>query len=109
MTSKPTLTIGQRLKMAREIAGVTQQELADHIKISRESIQHIEGGRTKNPRNIEPIAKFLNVSASWLRFGDKNIDKLDKESLEFATAFNNLPTEARKVISATLKALKPKK
>ncbi len=104
--SKTNHTLALRLKAARERNNMSQQDLADVIGTSRESIQHIEDGRTKNPRKLEQIAKALDVSPAWLRFGNEKIDKLDADSLEVAQIFNGLDDQARAVALATLKALK---
>lgn len=39
-------TIGSRVCMAREIAGLTQVELAARVDLSRTQITNIEGGNT---------------------------------------------------------------
>jgi len=101
-----TQTLGQRLRQARERKKMTQQQLGDIIGIARESIHGIEDGSTKNPRCIEKLAKVLEVSPGWLRFGDEKIDALDVESLEVAEMFNGLSPELRKAAFAAIKALK---
>jgi len=61
--------IKDRLRQAREAAGLTQTELAQAASTSQTSIYKIESGITIRPRGIERIAKILNVSPEWLQFG----------------------------------------
>jgi len=61
--------IKERLKQAREAAGLTQTELANAASTSQTSIYKIESGITIRPRGIERIAKILKVSPEWLQFG----------------------------------------
>jgi transcriptional regulator with XRE-family HTH domain len=72
------LTFGQRIKLARKQANLTQEELAnlisnmlDNKKISRTSITQWECGKTKEVEgsNLIKAAKILNVTPEWLVFG----------------------------------------
>lgn len=62
--------IGQRIKLARKRLGLKQAELAVQIGITQQSLSGIEAGKHQNPRNIEKYAKVLDVSPSWLQFGE---------------------------------------
>ncbi|TMP88541.1 XRE family transcriptional regulator [Pseudoalteromonas ruthenica] len=63
------MSIGERVKHRRKELGLTQYQLADQVGTAQTSIQKIEKGDTKNPRNIEAIARVLNCSPEYLRFG----------------------------------------
>lgn len=69
-------TIAERLKEAREEAGLTQPALAVKAKVSQGTIGNIESGIRKRPRDLLSIAKALGVSATWLESGNgpKKID-----------------------------------
>lgn len=94
-------TLGQRLRYARTIAGMTQEELAAKAGTTQDAITKIERDIIKRPKDLEAIAKVLNVSPAWLQFGIEQLDKLNKEAIEFALRFAEL-TEQQK---AALKAL----
>jgi transcriptional regulator with XRE-family HTH domain len=57
----------QRLKAARERAGLTQAEVAQRLGVSKALPGHWENGvKTPSLGKIEAVAKLLNVSVSWL-------------------------------------------
>ncbi|MFB9775394.1 helix-turn-helix domain-containing protein [Brevibacterium otitidis] len=67
----PELTIGQRLRVARELTGLEQREFASEIGISRTSVSALEGGRSK-PRQLTLRAwsSRTGVSLHWLETGE---------------------------------------
>ncbi len=64
-------TLAQRLKSARQNAGLTQNELGKTVGISQAAIQKIETGRALTSTKLIEIAKALNVSPEWLSTGDE--------------------------------------
>lgn len=62
-------TIADRLKAAREDAGLTQPELAAKAHVSQGTIGNIETGLRKRPRELLSIAQALGVSPAWLESG----------------------------------------
>jgi len=62
-------TLAERLKIAREKAGLSQAQLAEAIGLSQQSVAKIENGETLQPRKIKEIAKALDVSQKWLQLG----------------------------------------
>lgn len=55
------------LKKAREAKGLTQQQVADLIGVTRESYARYENG-TRNPnlQNLSDLADLLNVTTDYL-------------------------------------------
>lgn len=98
--------IGKRLRQAREAAGFTQQELADRLKLQRSLIAQIEIGRSKRPRELEKIAKELNVSPAWLQFGTAAIDDLTADEIQAALDLHDLEPAVRDAMIAAIKAAK---
>lgn len=74
--------LAERVAKRREELGLSQQTLAKTIKVTQQSINKIESGQTRSPRNIEELAKALNVSPQWLMFGDNNEPEIKDSSLE---------------------------
>ena len=62
-------SIAQRLKQAREAAGMTQPALAEMAGVSQDTIGNIESGLRKRPRELLSIAAALGVNPSWLETG----------------------------------------
>ena len=69
--------IGKRLKKARELKEMTQQEVADESDIARTTLSKIENDIYEP--SIEQLRKLIelyNVNANWLLdVGIKNDDK----------------------------------
>lgn len=63
-------TIGDRVRVARQAAGLTQQELAAAVGVNRVSVTLWEGGTTNPSQDrIAPLSKALKVSEEWIMFG----------------------------------------
>jgi len=99
-------TLAFRLKNARKKAGLTQDQLAERVGATRDQIQKIESGTTKRPRNMTEIAKTLDVSPSWLAFGDDRIDDLSKEAIDLALDWQGLPDDLKEAVRRMIDATK---
>lgn len=91
-------TLAERLKIAREKAGLSQAQLGEVIGLSQQSVAKIENGETQQPRKIKEIAKALGVTQKWLQLGiEENASFSDfvVEELEDATldpsVFTSIP------------------
>ena len=65
-------TIGDRVKRSREEAGITQQQLADQIDLSRSAVALWETGDTRaiKAENIFKAARVLKKNPEWLATGE---------------------------------------
>ncbi|MCW8836927.1 MAG: homoserine O-acetyltransferase [Rhodospirillales bacterium] len=64
------MTLGSRIKKARETAEKTQEDIAAHFAISREAISLWENDTTRPKSDrLSALARFLNVSLDWLLEG----------------------------------------
>ncbi|AKJ41469.1 XRE family transcriptional regulator [Pragia fontium] len=77
-------TLAERVAKRREQLGLSQKTLAEKINVSQQSINKIESGQTRSPRNLDKLAEALDVSPQWLLFGDepsvvKQVDVYDSE------------------------------
>ena len=59
--------LADRLRTAREAAGLSQTELARRAGVSQQTIDKIERGLSQRSRYIVEIAAELKVSAAYLR------------------------------------------
>lgn len=66
------MSLGKRVKEERKKLGYTQIKLSEVSGITQQTLQKIEDGTTKNPRNIEALAKALQSAPEYLRFGISN-------------------------------------
>lgn len=67
-----TMTLGTRLRTAREAAGYSQKDLARKAGIRQQSIQSIEDGTTKHPRKLSQIESILGLPQGYLLYGEEN-------------------------------------
>ena len=67
----PTFTMSDRLRKARECAGLGQQELADAMGVDRKTVGNYEGEKVE-PRKIVLNAWALatGVDRQWLETGE---------------------------------------
>ena len=63
------MDIANRVKKLRKALDLTQHQLAELVGVAQNSIQKLEKGDTKNPRNIEALARALNCTPEYLQFG----------------------------------------
>lgn len=93
------INVGQNVKQAREGRGITQEDLAAQVALSRTSITNIEQGRQQFMLHtlIEISAALSVAPASLLPKIDANFeDTLDEKLKE-------LPLNERRWIKSTLK------
>jgi transcriptional regulator with XRE-family HTH domain len=59
--------IGQRLRTAREIAGLSQAQVAKMLSLHRPSVSEMEAGRRKvSAEELVKMAEIYDVDISWL-------------------------------------------
>lgn len=68
--------IGDVLKKAREKAGLTQQELATLVGVSRAYYADVERGRyTPSLKVLSRLAEVLGIDLNFLKRNDENTSK----------------------------------
>lgn len=60
------MTTGSRLKKLREEKGLSQEEVAKLVGVSREAVTFWETGRTKPIRKLKELSALYNVSADYI-------------------------------------------
>lgn len=109
-------TLNERLRELRKSRDVTQQELADYLKIGKTTISNYETGYS-SPDNetLSELAKFFNVSVDYLlgRTDIKNpVDEITntlKDDKELADFWNELKErEDLQLLFKQTKNLSPK-
>jgi transcriptional regulator with XRE-family HTH domain len=84
------MTLANRLRAARQRAGLSQPQLAKQAGVSQQSIDRIERGLTLNPGSIVELAQALGVSATYL----KGLEEEAGERSEGSTTASPVPVEA---------------
>lgn len=96
---------GKRLRALREQRGLYLQDVADFFGVTRQAYMKYENGETKNPRKLEQLANFFNVSTDYLLGNDPPAPSYysDPEVAEIADMLKNRPA-ARALFKASRKA-----
>jgi len=84
--------IGEKVRLLRKHAGMTQEKLAELVGVSFQQIQKYENGSTKlNTDKLQQVASALNVPASAF-FGDDTYEKspLSDREKKLVKAFRSL-------------------
>jgi len=76
------MSIGERLKHARKKRGLSQDELAKSIGVSRGVITNIEYNKVGEPQSIiiETVCQSLKINKEWLVSGTGEMDDMSEVS-----------------------------
>jgi transcriptional regulator with XRE-family HTH domain len=77
--------ISNRLRLAREQAGLSQGQVARMLNMHRPSISEIEAGRRKvSAEELAEFARIYDVSLSWLAEGESDDNEQLRARIEMA-------------------------
>lgn len=104
------MNTGDRIRIARIRAGLTQKELAQKVGVQFSAIHKYESGAIVNLKRetISALSEALNVKPSWLLCLDEGPIEdpvLKKQHDEINELFDRLPPELRTHYIALLKGL----
>ena len=75
------MEIGNKINQLRKLSGMTQEQLAEKIDVTRQTISNWELGETSpNPEQLKLLSKALNVSIDELLNNDVKSVIIDKVS-----------------------------
>jgi len=84
-------TIGKRIRKYREDKGISQEELAEKLHISRSTYQRIENGETNSWVNhIENICTSLDVNMEDILKPEEGYTQINKENNANENSSNNM-------------------
>ena len=94
------MTFGEKLKEARKNAGLSQEELAEKISVSRSAVAKWETDKgVPDVENLKAMAKLLDVSIDYLLEENGSLDvTVIKEPINLQD-YANLYTSKRKTFS----------
>lgn len=70
--------IGLRVKKAREAMKLTQKALGAIVKVTQQSVQELESGRSQGTRHLHKYASALHQSLEWLETGEGEMRSPDE-------------------------------
>jgi len=104
MTRKdPDSALPDRLRTARDAAGLTQAQVAQKLHVHRPTISEIEAGRRRvTASELTSFARLYGVSVEWLASGEKP----SQVSEEVLVAARQLTKLSRKDLDQLLSLLR---
>ena len=83
------VSVASRIRQSRQALGLTQEELARRIGVSRSAVAQWETDRTGQVRaNLTRVAAVLGVSAGYLLAGDQSQASLTAEGADELALLN---------------------
>ena len=109
-----SMTLGQRIRMARKRVGLTQGELADRVgDITSQAVSQWERDETGPERDKVPLlCRVLKITEEWLFHGKEplpplQLDDFDRFMDELVAIGKAIPEAQRSPAIQILKALVP--
>lgn len=95
------MSFAERLKKVRKETGLTQEDFASSIGVTRSPIASAESGKSKlQPLAIRTICEIYKVNEKWLQTGEGNMhntyDIPEEELNNLLDVYSKLPVKARK-------------
>lgn len=99
----PTQPIGERLKQARQAAGMTMEALGEAVGVTRQAISMVESGDTKDLSigRVADLAAALQVLPGWLAFGAT--EPVSTRAMILARQLDGLPPDRRAMVAALIR------
>lgn len=98
----PTMSLGERLKELRKNHRLSQQELADAIGCSHQSISKYENDENMEKiKIIKSLSNYFNVSTDYLIRGaeSKALGKLAVDEEKFISKYRNLTPHDKEIVN----------
>ena len=94
------MTVGDRIRKQRELLGFSQTELAEKIKVSKQTLYKYEKNLITNiPSNIiEEISKALTVFEAYLMGWEDNLNKKNSDLIPDILSDEKLLDHIKKVM-----------
>lgn len=97
------MTIGERIRLARQNKKMSQQQLAEKSGVYYKSISRYELGTSIPPADaLKAMADILGVSADYLLSDDESVKIKDKELFKKFEIIQNMNDKTKEVIDTFL-------
>ena len=94
--------IGKRIALARkEAGGMTQEELAQLLKVAHRTMQAYEQGEIVPYARLRDLERILNRPAAWFLHGDDALQAPDKLHDEVMASLRELHRKVDSLIAAS--------
>jgi len=101
--------LGSRLRGAREMAGLSQAQVAKMLSLHRPTISEIEAGRRKvSAEEMTKLADIYDIKISWLTDTNKETDEESEKIKLAARELSKLKKSDLDRVMHLLKALRKK-
>lgn len=98
--------IAERLKEARTLSGLSQENAAKILNIQRPAISEIESAKRKvSAEEIIQFSKLYKVSTTWLLLKEQDDSEMDEEIKIAARELSKMNEDDRKKLLAILNIL----
>ena len=105
--SSPRQEIASRLRLAREMAGLTQGQAAKHLGWHRPTVSEIEAGRRRvQAEELSVIAELYGVRVPWI-MGEGSSDTISDRVILAARELERLRDEDLDRLLKLIRALRP--
>src|ERR1051325_2646814 len=102
-TEKQRTALGERLRIAREYVGLSQDEVAKHLGIPRSALSNVEAGQRKlDTLELTKLAKLYQRPITWITGEDAPAgekDELTAEGAHLARAAAGLSSQDRQELT----------
>jgi transcriptional regulator with XRE-family HTH domain len=101
--------LGDKLRTARELAGLSQGQTAKILKMHRPTISEIEAGRRNvKVEELSSFASLYGVEIEW--FTDENFEdkQVNKDILAAARELSSMKEEDLQILISTIRMIKSK-
>lgn len=94
------MTVGDRIRKQRELLGVSQTDLAEKVRISKQTLYKYEKNIITNipSDKIEEISKVLHVSEAYLMGWEDNLNKENSDLIPDILSDNDLLEHIKKLM-----------
>jgi transcriptional regulator with XRE-family HTH domain len=84
-SSDERVEMGARLRTARELAGLSQEQVAKMLSMRRPSISEIEAGQRKvSSEELRKFSEVYDVKLAWLIGSDSEDEAADEKKIRLA-------------------------
>jgi len=110
-TNKENSGIGERLRWAREQAGLSQGQVAKLLNYHRPTISQLEAGeRALKADEVEKFAELYDVQSEWILNGDDALGADEDPRIQLAAReLSKLKSEDLETLMRLVKVLRTKK
>lgn len=101
------IEIASRLRKARELAGLSQGQVAKRLGLHRPTISEIEAGRRNvKLQELVEFSKLYGIEVSWITNDEVGQKKIDQSILAAARELSSMSNKDIKTLINTIRMIK---